>query len=172
MHLAVDGYGGDPSKLQDVKLISSFLDEHPSAIGMTKIVPPLVYTTGERRPRTGVSPALFLIAESHVSIHTFPDRGYLSIDVFSCKEFDPSPSVDEVKAAFSLQEVRVWTIDRGPGFRGGPDPARGRPRLHPSLPSSDGLIAAAICPAESRSAGTPSWISRRPPGHWRPPASW
>ncbi len=138
MHLAVDGYGGDPSKLQDVKLISSFLDEHPSAIGMTKIVPPLVYTyRGETPEDWGVS-GFVLIAESHVSIHTFPDRGYLSIDVFSCKEFDPSPSVDEVKAAFSLQEVRVWTLDRGPGFRGCPDPARGRPRLHPSLPSSDG----------------------------------
>ena len=138
MHLAVDGYGGDPSKLQDVKLISSFLDEHPSAIGMTKIVPPLVYTyRGETPEDWGVS-GFVLIAESHVSIHTFPDRGYLSIDVFSCKEFDPSPSVDEVKAAFSLQEVRVWTLDRGPGFRGGSDPARGRPRLHPSLASSDG----------------------------------
>ena len=138
MHLAVDGYGGDPSKLQDVKLISSFLDEHPSAIGMTKIVPPLVYTyRGETPEDWGVS-GFVLIAESHVSIHTFPDRGYLSIDVFSCKEFDPSPSVDEVKAAFSLQEVRVWILDRGPGFRGGPDPARGRPRLHPSLASSDG----------------------------------
>ena len=138
VHLAVDGYGGDPSKLQDVKLISSFLDEHPSAIGMTKIVPPLVCTyRGETPEDWGVS-GFVLIAESHISIHTFPDRGYLSIDVFSCKEFDPSPSVDEVKAAFSLQEVRVWTLDRGPGFRGGPDPARGRPRLHPSLASSDG----------------------------------
>ena len=50
MHLIVDGHGGDPAKLQDLDLISRFLDEYPAAIGMNKIVPPLVYTYHGQTP--------------------------------------------------------------------------------------------------------------------------
>ena len=37
MHLIIDGYGGDPRKMQDVEFISNLLDAYPSQIGMTKI---------------------------------------------------------------------------------------------------------------------------------------
>ena len=114
MHLAIDGYGGDPSKLRDVELISGFLDEHPAAMGMTKIAPPLVLTYRGKRPEDWGVSGFVLIAESHVSIHTYPDRGYVSVDMFSCKEFDPASSVEAVGAAFSLRDVRVQTLDRGP----------------------------------------------------------
>ena len=42
MHLIVDGYGGDPLKMADEKLIWEFLDRYPSQIGMTKIMGPQV----------------------------------------------------------------------------------------------------------------------------------
>ncbi len=113
MHLAIDGYGADPEKLQDADLVLRFLDEYPSSIGMTKIIPPQVYTYhGRVEEDWGVS-GFVLIAESHISIHTFPDRGYVNIDIFSCKEFDPDASLEDVKGAFSLSEVKVWTLDRG-----------------------------------------------------------
>ena len=116
MHLAVDGYGGDPEKLKDVDLIHKFLDEYPDAIGMTKIVPPQVYTYQGQKPGDWGVSGFVLIAESHISIHTFPDRGYVNIDIFSCKEFDPASSLEDVKAAFSLPQVNVWTLERGLEF--------------------------------------------------------
>lgn len=113
MHLVVDGYGGDPEKLKDVDLIHRFLDVYPSRIGMTKVVPPQVYTyQGQVAEDWGVS-GFVIIAESHISIHTFPDRGYVNIDIFSCKEFDPEESLEEVKTTFSLPQVKVWTLERG-----------------------------------------------------------
>lgn len=113
MHLVIDGYGGDPKKLQDVDLIQGFLDEYPSTIGMTKVVPPQVYTYhGKVSEDWGVS-GFVIIAESHISIHTFPDRGYVNIDIFSCKEFDADASLEDVKATFSLPEVKTWTLERG-----------------------------------------------------------
>ena len=113
MHLVVDGYGADPEKLKDVDLVHTFLDEYPSAIGMTKIVPPQVYTYRGQTPEDWGVSGFVLIAESHISIHTFPDRGYVNIDVFSCKEFDARASLEDVKRTFSLTEVKVWTLDRG-----------------------------------------------------------
>ena len=54
-----------------------------------------------------------LIAESHISVHTFPRRRYINIDVFSCMEFDASKALNELRATFSLETVRSWTLDRG-----------------------------------------------------------
>ena len=91
----------------------SFLDEYPHAIGMTKIIPPQVYTYhGKTAEDWGVS-GFVLIAESHISIHTFPERQYVNIDIFSCKDFDATSSLDDVKRTFDLPEVKVWTLDRG-----------------------------------------------------------
>ena len=116
MHLVIDGYQADPEKLTDVELVSRFLDEYPSAIGMTKIMEPQVYTYhGRKAEDWGVS-GFVLIAESHISVHTFPERRYVNIDVFSCRDFDPSSSLDRVKELFSIPEVRVWTLERGLEF--------------------------------------------------------
>ena len=56
---------------------------------------------------------IVLIAESHISVHTFPDRGYVNIDIFSCKDFDASGSLEDVKRTFGLSDARVWTLERG-----------------------------------------------------------
>ena len=83
---------------------------------MTKIVPPQVYTYHGQKPGDWGVSGFVLIAESHISIHTFPDRGYVNIDIFSCKEFDPASSLEDVKATFSLPQVNVWTLERGLEF--------------------------------------------------------
>lgn len=113
MHLVVDGYGAHPEKLRDTELVYRFLDECPDAIGMTKIVPPQVYTYHGRTPEDWGVSGFVIIAESHISVHTFPDRRYINIDIFSCKDFDEQSSLDIVKRTFELREVKVWTLDRG-----------------------------------------------------------
>ena len=113
MHLVVDGYGAAPEKLQDTDLVYRFLDEYPQAIGMTKIVPPQVYTYHGKTPEDWGVSGFVIIAESHISIHTFPDRQYVNIDIFSCKDFDATSSLSIVKRTFSLPEVKVWTLERG-----------------------------------------------------------
>ena len=113
MHLIVDGYGATPEKLQDTDLVYRFLDEYPQAIGMTKIVPPQVYTYHGKTPEDWGVSGFVIIAESHISIHTFPDRQYINIDIFSCKDFDATSSLSIVKRTFSLPEVKVWTLERG-----------------------------------------------------------
>ena len=116
MHLVVDGYGADPEKLRDADLVLRFLDEYPSSIGMNKMIPPQVYTyRGHVEEDWGIS-GFVLIAESHISIHTFPDRRYVNIDIFSCKEFDPASSLRDVERTFDLPRVKVWTMERGIEF--------------------------------------------------------
>ena len=142
MHLIVDGHGGDPVKLQDLDLISRFLDEYPAAIGMTKIVPPLVYTYHGKTPEDWGVSGFVLIAESHISVHTFPDRAYVNIDIFSCKAFDGDASLRQVEETFALDRTRVQVLERGEehatsreAFRG---MVRERVSLAPARPPSDG----------------------------------
>lgn len=113
MHLVIDGYGGDPTMLGDADAIYRFLDEYPDAIGMTKITPPHVYVYEGQKPEDAGISGFVLIAESHISVHTFPRRQYVNIDVFSCKEFDAQRALEELRAMFSLEMVRSWTLDRG-----------------------------------------------------------
>ena len=113
MHLIIDGYGSDPAKMQDVDLIYDILDRYPARIGMVKISPPYVSKyVGSKPEDWGVS-GFVLIAESHISIHTFPERSYINIDVFSCKDFDPEQAIRDFTEYFGLKEARSYILQRG-----------------------------------------------------------
>src|SRR5574343_706393 len=93
-HLTLDGNGGSRMALFDLALIYRFLDELPAIIGMTRIMPPYVFRyKAPAATDSGIS-GVVLIAESHISIHTYPWHHYLSMDVFSCKDFDEGKAVD------------------------------------------------------------------------------
>ena len=133
MHLVIDGYGGDSDSLGDVELIHEFLRDYPDRIGMTKIAPPQVYTYRGQKPGDWGVSGFVLIAESHITVHTFPERGYVNIDVFSCKQFDASASVPLVKRLFSLSEVETCVLERGLEYIGDRETYSGMVRERMSL---------------------------------------
>jgi len=113
MHLIIDGYSGNAQKMQDVDFIYQLLDAYPSQIGMTKIsLPQVSKYTGSKPEDWGVS-GFVLIAESHISIHTFPERSYINIDIFSCKEFDAEQTIRDLQQQFGLAEIRSYILSRG-----------------------------------------------------------
>jgi S-adenosylmethionine decarboxylase len=112
----LDGSGCDRAKLEDMNLISSVLDGMPDAIGMTKIMPPYVFRySGAVEEDWGVS-GIVLIAESHISIHTFPEKGFLSVDIFSCKDFDVDYATDYLVKVFGIKDVEKQLLHRGREF--------------------------------------------------------
>ena len=112
MHVIIDGHGGDPDQLSDENVVRVILDEVPGMMGMSKITQPMVLRyTGSKPEDWGVS-GFVMIAESHISMHTFPERGLIWADVFSCKDFDATPILEEIKKRFSLREMDVQSIPR------------------------------------------------------------
>jgi S-adenosylmethionine decarboxylase len=112
MHVIIDGHGGDPDQLSDENVVRVILDEVPNMMGMSKITQPKVLRyTGSKPEDWGVS-GFVMIAESHISMHTFPERGLIWADVFSCKDFDATPILEEIKKRFSLREMDVQSIPR------------------------------------------------------------
>lgn len=112
----VDGYGYDRDKLTDINYIYDFLSNYPSEIEMTKIMPPYVFRYSGVRPEDWGISGFVLIAESHISIHTFPEKLYLSLDIFSCKEFNGQKATEDVKKLFSLEKIEIRNLERGLEF--------------------------------------------------------
>jgi len=56
-----------------------------------------------------------VLAESHISTHTWPERDYAAFDVFMCGDAQPIKAVAILKEAFEAAEVRVTEILRGEG---------------------------------------------------------
>jgi S-adenosylmethionine decarboxylase len=116
VHLIVDGYGCERAGLEDISLIYDFLERYPAEMDMTKIMPPYVFRYNGSVPEDWGISGFVLIAESHISIHTFPDKGYLSIDMFSCKPFDTDKAMETIKRYFKVQKYDLKVLDRGQEF--------------------------------------------------------
>jgi S-adenosylmethionine decarboxylase len=113
MHLIFDGFGANHETLQSEDAIYRILDQYPSRIGMTKVAPPQVFRyVGSKPEDWGVS-GFVVIAESHISIHTFPERRYANIDIFSCRDFDPELAIKELKQSFQFTDIRTHLLMRG-----------------------------------------------------------
>jgi S-adenosylmethionine decarboxylase len=63
----------------------------------------------------GVS-GVAVLAESHISVHTWPEIGYGAFDVFMCGDAAPWKAVDVLRAAFDAGDVRVKELLRGEGL--------------------------------------------------------
>ncbi len=72
----------------------------------------------------GAITLVLILAESHLSIHTWPEENLIAIDLFSCGAIDGQAVLDELTAALRLTEVTVRQVRAGPAARS-TDPAAG-----------------------------------------------
>ena len=72
----------------------------------------------------GVS-GVVLIAESHCSLHTWPENSFAAADIFTCGEMDPDIAIDIIRRDFKAQDVRVKVLVRGRLEDAGVHPQRG-----------------------------------------------
>lgn len=97
-------------------LISQTLDAYPSQLDMTKIMPPYVFTYHGAVPDDWGVSGVVLIAESHISIHTFPDKGFVTLDIFSCREFDVDAAIEYFCGVFNPESYDKQVLMRGREF--------------------------------------------------------
>jgi S-adenosylmethionine decarboxylase len=117
-HLTIDGYGGDKELLNDKELVERLLKDLPSLLGMHNLIEPVVVfapDNGQNDP--GGWSGFVVIAESHISLHTFPNRRFVSADVYTCQN-----GLDTIKAkkyfidSFKLKELETNFVIRGKNY--------------------------------------------------------
>ena len=115
-HLTLDLNKCNIDKLSDYRFIFNLLNELPEKIGMTKITQPYVFPYNGLVPEDSGITGVVIIAESHISIHTFEQKSYVFIDLFSCKDFDVEFAKNYFINAFESEDVEINVIQRGIRF--------------------------------------------------------
>lgn len=117
-HFTLDGYGGDPKKLNDPKLMEKILFELPEKLGMERMTEPVVKFAEPRNMKDGGGYSGFvMIVESHISIHTFPKKKFVSIDAYTCKEEMDAKAIEKYfRGAYELADAEVQFFKRGLKF--------------------------------------------------------
>ena len=104
-HLIIDLHGAQ--RLNDLEHIEATLRRCVDAARAT-----LLHMHLHHFQPSGVS-GVAVLAESHISIHTWPEIGYAALDVFMCGSADPDACVPVLKEAFSANRVGVNELLRG-----------------------------------------------------------
>lgn len=105
-HLLIDLWGA--CHLDDQDLIERALRAAAKACGATLLHIHLHQFTGSG----GIS-GVAVLAESHISVHTWPERGFAAFDVFMCGKCDPQDALPVLRRFFDPEEVMVETNRRG-----------------------------------------------------------
>ena len=106
IHLLLDLW--DASGLDDADLIERALRDSIKIAGASLLHIHLHHFT----PSGGIS-GIAVLAESHISIHTWPERGYAAIDLFMCGDTHPEIAVPVLKNAFGSSRAEVTNFQRG-----------------------------------------------------------
>ena len=97
-----------PKRIDDLKFVEAALRKSVAAAGATLLHIHLHHFT----VNDGVS-GVAVLAESHISVHTWPERGFAAFDIFTCGNTDPEAAIAVLTAAFEPEQIAVREILRG-----------------------------------------------------------
>lgn len=111
-HVLADFWGCQFNKLDDAELLMKSLREAAKAANMT-----ILGEEAHKFEPQGFT-GMLLLAESHISIHTYPEKGYAAIDVFTCGSGMTQKAIDHLKGILLPTRSKERIL-----FRGIPDEA-------------------------------------------------
>ena len=108
-HYLVEFIGCDPKKLKTVKVLKAPFLEAARLSGAT-----MRGSQFHQFKPQGVT-AMIFIAESHFSLHTWPEHKYAAFDVLTCGVMEPEWAIAHLKKFFKAKSVEVRILSRGFG---------------------------------------------------------
>jgi S-adenosylmethionine decarboxylase len=106
-HLLAEFYDCDAEVIDDLDAVRDKLCAAADAVGAT-----IVAKTFHRYAPQGVS-GVVLIAESHMSVHTWPECGYVAVDIYTCGGLDPRPGFRALEKSLGAASAHMHEIVRG-----------------------------------------------------------
>ncbi|WEK55339.1 MAG: adenosylmethionine decarboxylase [Candidatus Cohnella colombiensis] len=109
-HVAVDTWGGDIELLNSAERLQSHMVEAAESCGAT------VLSVQAKQFEPQGATVLVLLSESHLSIHTYPERGFAAIDCYTCGEtVDPQLAIDYLVNVLKPEKTFAKKLVRGLG---------------------------------------------------------
>ncbi len=111
----LDGYYGSKAKLNDKELVLNCINDLVTKLGMSKLAEPtILFAPGNNEKDPGGWSGFVVINESHISIHTFPERGFVSVDAYTCKNGMNTDLIKNcITETFELKETETNFVKRG-----------------------------------------------------------
>ena len=112
--LLLDCYKCKPETADELEHCYSYLDKLVKFIGMEEQEPPSIFRTPRNLfpDKAGLS-GWVPLANSSIVIHTLTRHNFISIDVYSCKKFDPKKVVQFTQKYFAPEKIEKQFILRG-----------------------------------------------------------
>ncbi|MES2049483.1 MAG: adenosylmethionine decarboxylase [Pseudomonadota bacterium] len=107
-HLLADMHGISADKLRDAATLEDLL-RHGAQVAGAQILFSHFHSFGTGQGITGV----VLLAESHISIHTWPEFGFAAADIFMCGQAQPQKALEVIELALQATSCEVQTLKRG-----------------------------------------------------------
>ena len=112
-HLIIDAYGIEEKKLKDFRAIKKLLRDLPRKIQMRPLSKEIVKKViSDFYPTRGVS-GFVMLYESHISLHTWPEKVCLAMDLHSCKDFDHRAVIKFLKKYWGCKKMKTRVVMRG-----------------------------------------------------------
>jgi len=112
VHLMLELYGCNREVLTDEPLLRRVLDEYPGRVDMEKVSPVHLYDIETSNPLDAGMSGFVVIAQSHISMHAWPEYGEVDIDICSCKEFSQEDAIAFAKEMFQTEDVEAHFVVR------------------------------------------------------------
>jgi len=112
VHLMLELYNCDRELLSNEPLIRRVLDEYPGRVDMEKVSPVHLYDIETSNPLDAGLSGFVVIAQSHISLHAWPEYGEVDIDICSCKEFSQEDAIAFAKEMFQTDDVESHFVVR------------------------------------------------------------
>ena len=107
----IDGFSS--GKLNDLKFIEKFLLELSKEIKMNVISEPLVINhVANEELESGITGTIIL-AESNITIHTYPKKKWFALDIYSCKEFEIDSTLNYLINKLKITKFKKNFFKRG-----------------------------------------------------------
>ncbi|MFH1663985.1 MAG: deoxyhypusine synthase [archaeon] len=110
-----DCSGCDKKALNDKEKIKEFLIRVSDSIEMKRLTEPVVVSYKHKHNEESGITGFVIIAESHISIHSYPEKAEAFVDVFSCREFDSEKVVAVLNEFFFPKKIEKNMNFRGTG---------------------------------------------------------
>lgn len=107
-HLFADLYGIPAHQLNNPATLEQLLSDSARAAG-AMILSSYFHHFGSGQGVTGV----VLLAESHISIHTWPECGFAAVDIFMCGSTQPERALEVIQAALQATGSKIQNLSRG-----------------------------------------------------------
>ncbi|KAA5545979.1 S-adenosylmethionine decarboxylase [Roseiconus nitratireducens] len=104
----VDASGCRSTLLTDLRLIRSICETIVDGLGVNLVAAPLCHVF----PPPGGVTALYLLSESHLACHTYPEHRFATFNLYCCRRRPQWPWEQELSRRLGAQQVLVRQIDR------------------------------------------------------------